>query len=249
MPEEINRVVTDHVSDVLFAPSLSAVQLLAKEGIKNVVGASRFRNKKPKAGAGRSCHVPIVEFVGDVMHDVLLKYAPLAKLPRELVAKYKLTPRNYYLATVHRAENTDNPQNLRNIITAFGMLEKPVIFPAHPRTAKRIAELKIALPSNVHLIEPLRFLPMLAAERDALRILTDSGGVQKEAYTLGVPCVTMRTETEWPETAKSGMNRVSGTDPQRIVACALAKPRGNNRAAFYGKGDAAERIVRLLAAL
>jgi UDP-N-acetylglucosamine 2-epimerase len=248
MPEEINRIATDHISDVLFAPSMSAVKLLAKEGIKSVGGASRSRENSDKSQAGRLRHqFPRVEFVGDVMHDVLLKYAPQAKLPRELVTKYNLAPRNYYLATVHRAENTDNPQNLRNIITAFGLLKQPVIFPAHPRTVKRITELGIALPANVHLIEPLRFLPMLAAEKDALRILTDSGGVQKEAYTLGVPCITMRTETEWPETAKSGMNTVSGTDPKRIVACALAKPRGNNRAAFYGKGDAAEKIVRVLA--
>jgi UDP-N-acetylglucosamine 2-epimerase len=236
-PEEINRIVTDHISDVLFAPSQNAVKLLAKEGI----GTARW-----SAGTTR---FPFVAFVGDVMHDVLIKYLPSAKLPKQLTARYNLRPRNYYLATVHRAENTDNAQNLRNIITALGMLKKPVLLPAHPRTAKRIAELGIGLPANVHLIEPLRFLPMLAAEKNALRILTDSGGVQKEAYTLGVPCITMRTETEWPETTKSAMNTVSGTDPERIVACALAPPRGNNRAAFYGKGDAAQKIVRLLAAM
>ena len=220
MPEELNRLVADHVSTWLFAPSQSAADQLAAEGITGGV------------------HV-----VGDIMMDALRLHSRRAVLPPSL----GLTSGKYALATVHRAENTDDPGRLRGILRALGVLGLPVILPLHPRTQKMIAEFGFTTADSIRLVEPVGYLEMLALEASAAIILTDSGGVQKEAYHFGVPCLTLRDETEWTETLEFGWNRLCGADPERIAAAALQLPTQETpRPALYGDGHAAERIVAAL---
>jgi UDP-N-acetylglucosamine 2-epimerase len=160
-----------------------------------------------------------------------------------------LEPGAYYLATVHRAENTDAVGVLRAIFDGFSRLDRIVILPLHPRTRQRLAEQGLRVPDNVRLVPPTGYLDMLALEASAACVLTDSGGVQKEAYGLGVPCVTLRDETEWVETVEAGWNVIAGADPDRIVAAvrAMAGPRGA-RPELYGDGATAERILAILPA-
>jgi UDP-GlcNAc3NAcA epimerase len=220
MPEEINRLVSDHVATWLFAPSQGAADQLEAEGITNGV------------------HV-----VGDIMIDALRIHSPRAALPLSL----GVTPGKYALATVHRAENTDDPERLQAILRGLGALELPVILPLHPRTRKMLAEFGLTIASSIRLVEPVGYLEMLALEASAAMILTDSGGVQKEAYHFGVPCLTLRDETEWTETLELGWNRLCGADADRIAAAARQLPaRQTPRPALYGDGHAAERIVEAL---
>jgi UDP-GlcNAc3NAcA epimerase len=173
MPEEINRVLSDHLSQRLFCPTETARRNLHREGI--TLG---------------------VELVGDVMYDLLLQVQPeLATRTERLLRTLHLTPQSYALVTVHRAGNADNPQAMRGIANGLNRLEMPVIFPVHPRTRARLEDCDIAWGKHVHLLEPLGYLDMMALGRTAYRILTDSGGLQKEAFLLGVPCVTLREET------------------------------------------------------
>ena len=224
MPEEINRVVTDHLATWLFAPSDVARAHLEREGI--VAGVS---------------------VVGDIMYDAVLLHRDRAAA-RPPVLGDGISNETYYLCTIHRAENTDDPAALTRIFAGLGRLDRPVVLPLHPRTRKRMEEFGLAPAENVLPIEPLGFLDMLRLESAAACILTDSGGVQKEAYYLGVPCVTLRGETEWVETVATGWNRVCGTDPEAIVAAvtASAEVRGLPRPPLYGAGDTASRIVREL---
>ena len=218
MPEEVNRVLTDHVSDLLFCPTATAVQNLAAEGIT------------------RGVHL-----TGDVMVDALEENLALAKER----SSWNLPRGGYYLATVHRAGNTDDPAALRAIMSAFSRLDGPVIFPVHPRTRKKLAEYGIVPAENVQVIEPLPYFDMLAALAGARAVLTDSGGVQKEAYILKVPCVTLRENTEWVETLEDSWNVLVGTDADRIVAAA-ARGCGGRHAARFGDGRAAERIATII---
>lgn len=196
MPEEVNRVVADHLSTLLLCPSEVAVRNLAAEGIT------------------RGVHV-----VGDVMADALLDAAQRADASDVLV-RHGLEPRRYLLATVHRAENTDDPARLAAILDAFADLGRTILLPLHPRTRAAIARAGLALPGNVRACDPLGYLDMVRALRDADLVLTDSGGLQKEACWLGVPCVTLREETEWVETVESGWNRLAGADRERIRSAA-----------------------------
>ena len=225
MPEEVNRVLADHLSAWLFTPSEVSKRQLAREGIC------------------RGVHV-----VGDIMVDALRLHGETAAARSDVLARHQLQAGTYYLATVHRAENTDEAEHLQRIFGAFGALDRPVILPLHPRTEKRVAELGVAIAANVHLLAPQGYLDMLALQRGAACVLTDSGGIQKEAYYLGVPCVTLRDETEWTETVAAGWNRLAGADPDRIAAAvgaALdATPR--DRHPLYGDGAAAPRIVSIL---
>jgi len=228
MPEEHNRVLTDHCADLLLCPTQNAVNLLAAEGITTGV-----------------------HLVGDVMVDALLEHAAQARQQSAILADLHLPPGEYYLATVHRPYNTDVPQNLRSILGAFAEIHRrraqPVILPLHPRTRKILAGLGWQIPAGVRLIEPVGYWDMLALEQHAACILTDSGGVQKEAYTLAVPCITLRPETEWIETVQSGWNVLAGADQAAIVHAATERlwPQGMPPA-VYGDGHAAERIVDLL---
>lgn len=224
MPEEINRVVTDHLSERLFCPTESAQRQAKSEGITHGV-----------------------EVVGDVMYDVLLHMqATVHTRTPALLASLHTTPQAYILATVHRPVNTDDPEAMRNIARALQKLEMRVIFPIHPRTRVRLQEYEIDWGKHIEFIEPVGYLDMLALEQAAHRILTDSGGVQKEAFLLGVPCVTLREETEWPETVEAGWNILAGSRWQAIVAAtALPKPAPMQQNPF-GEGNAAAHIAQSL---
>jgi UDP-GlcNAc3NAcA epimerase len=225
MPEELNRIVTDHLSDLLFCPSQTAVDHLTTEGIKDGV-----------------------HLVGDVMADVL-EFAKRHSQDRsEILKRLKLAGRGYLLATIHRAENTDDSKRLTNILAAFDALNEPLIFPVHPRTRKAMEALAYTPAAHVHLIEPVSYLDMVRLARSARLILTDSGGLQKEAYWLGVPCLTLRDETEWVETVETGWNVVVGANTERIVQAVESFSPPANQPTLYGDGHTAERIVQALVA-
>jgi UDP-GlcNAc3NAcA epimerase len=222
MPEEINRVVADSLSSLLFCPTDVAVTNLAKEGVTKGV------------------HI-----VGDVMYDAVLMFAERAQ-SSNILNRLGLSSGGYLLATVHRASNTDDPDNLRAIISALSDAGETVVFPVHPRTRKAIETAGVKPNNNVCMIEPVSYLEMLTLEKHARKVLTDSGGVQKEALWFGVPCITMRTETEWVETVETGWNTLTGTDPARILAAISAPRPQGNPPQVYGDGKAAERIAGIL---
>jgi len=228
MPEEVNRILTDHVSDLLFTPTRAAERNLVAEGIN----PSR------------------IKVVGDVMYDAALFYGERAQRESGVLARLGLHPHAYLLATVHRAENTDDPQRLRVIFSALDRVARryPVVLPLHPRTRGKLSEQGIK-PARITLIEPVGYLDMVMLEKNALTIITDSGGVQKEAYFHGVPCVTLRDETEWEELVDSGWNRlVTLQDETRTAAeielAIISKPGA--APAFYGNGQAANAILTSL---
>ena len=223
MPEEINRVLTDHVADVLFCPTETAVRNLAAEGITTGVYQ-----------------------VGDVMYDGLLYNMALAEAQSTVLTDLGLSVGNYLLATVHRANNTDVRGRLAAILAAFAQADEPVVFPIHPRTRKQIIIFDLDIPSNVRLIEPLSYFDSLVLQKYARLLLTDSGGMQKEAYCLGTPCVTLREQTEWVETVEVGWNVLVGADTQRIVEAIRSFEPPAERPLLYGDGRAAERIVSIL---
>lgn len=225
MPEEINRVVTDHLSDRLFCPTETARKNAYNEGIRQGV-----------------------EVVGDVMYDALLQaQSRLAERTAALLDNLKVAPRNYMLVTVHRPVNTDDPIAMQSIAFALNKLNMPVIFPIHPRTRTRLENYDIMWKKHIRFIEPVGYLDMLTLERSAYRILTDSGGVQKQAFFLRVPCVTLREETEWIETVEAGWNVLAGSRSQAILeAVDLPEPETSQQKLF-GEGDAAIRIAQGLA--
>ena len=227
MAEEVNRVLVDHLSAWLFCPTARSVKNLSCEGL-----------------------VSGVHHVGDVMYDSLLYNLKQIGSGTDLLSSVGLKPEAYALATIHRAETTDNPEILRPLIQALGLIGLPVLLPLHPRTKGAMHRAGIAeLPAGVQLIPPVSYHDMLALERQARLILTDSGGVQKEAFWLGRPCVTLRGETEWVETVEEGWNRVAGTNPESVVASALAALEQNRPEPGkpYGDGRAGERILDVLA--
>ncbi len=227
MPEERNRLLADHCSDVFFCPTRTAIENLAKEGITKGV-----------------------HLVGDTMYDSVLSFGDVARQSSKILEKLALKPRNYLFATVHRAYNTDSLEALCSILTAFSEIKETIVFPIHPRTENRISDLDGALDlsrmTHVQSIKPVSYLDMLMLEQNARVILTDSGGVQKEAYFVGVPCITLRPETEWTETVESGWNVVVGAHQSDIVhAVQTIKPPQARRLDF-GDGNAARRIVEIL---
>lgn len=223
MPEEINRIVADHLSDLLLCPSQTAVDNLAKEGIT------------------RGVHL-----VGDVMADALAFAAERARVHSDILTRLGLNERGYLLATVHRAENTDDETRLRNILQAFAEIDEIIVFPVHPRTRNQLSTFHLPLSTNVQIIEPVGYLDMVRLEQSAKMILTDSGGIQKEAYWLGVPCVTLRDETEWVETVQAGWNVLAGADPMRIVTAVQEFTPRKDHPLLYGDGKAAKRIAEQL---
>lgn len=235
MPEEQNRVLTDHISTLLFCPTKTAVDNLVKEGITEGV----FNT-------------------GDIMYDAVLKYITfaerrytndrwLAELRKEHKGIPDLKEKEYYLATIHRAENTDDPGKLREIFFAFEHLDKPVLLSLHPRTRKMLSGLNLVL-SNVIIIQPVGYLLMLYLTANAYMVLTDSGGLQKEAYFLKTPCTTLREQTEWVETLENGWNVLSPINVDCIIRSAkrelnclrYTQPR------VFGDGKAAEYIMRII---
>jgi UDP-N-acetylglucosamine 2-epimerase len=241
MPEEINRLLTDHLSTFLFCPTDQAVRNLLKEGIKD--GRTR-----------------IVKNVGDVMYDSILYYSKVAEKKSTILHDLALAnPRSafcnpqYYLATVHRAENTDNSKKLKSILRVLNEVGRtaPVILPLHPRTKKMINRSHLfSLYKGIKFIEPVSYLDMLKLEKNAKAILTDSGGVQKEAYWLKVPCFTLRDETEWVETVRSGWNVLVGSGVKRMVKeVGQGRRRGRDLkgSGVFGNGKASQKILQILA--
>lgn len=194
MPEEVNRVLTDHVSTLLFTPSEVATKNLANEGIRG----------------------DQVINVGDVMYDAAVIFGKIAEQKSTILKSLGLESKGFVLATLHRKENTDNFTRLNGILSGLGTSERLVVLPLHPRTKNRILESGIAVPKNVMLIDPVGYLDMLMLERNAFMVATDSGGVQKEAYFQGVPCVTLRDETEWVELVDLGVNKLVGASTAAI---------------------------------
>jgi UDP-GlcNAc3NAcA epimerase len=228
MPEEINRIVADHVSSLLLCPTRAAVDNLSAEGITDGV-----------------------ELVGDVMLDTARYQAERVDSGGTL-ERLGLTPGGYYLATVHRAGNSDDPERLSAIVRAFTRLDRPVLWPVHPRTRKNLAafglDQVVAAAPAIRAVEPLPYGETVAALRSAAALLTDSGGMQKEAYFFGVPCVTLRDETEWVETVESGWNVLAGADEERILAAVAPRRMPETRPDVYGDGHAAEACVRAMEA-
>ena len=227
MPEEINRIVADKVADILFCPTATAVKNLAGEGITTGV----FN-------------------IGDVMFDAALKFAPIAEQKSQILERLLIQPKKVFLLTLHRAENTDSYKNLRNIVTAIIQSNKIIVFPAHPRTVKLLKQFqlyqKLDRADNISLIEPVSYIDMIVLEKNAEKILTDSGGVQKEAYFYQVPCVTLRNETEWVETVADGWNCLVGADIEKILAAINDFLPDREQQGHYGDGKASEKLVEVL---
>ncbi|HEC91981.1 MAG TPA: UDP-N-acetylglucosamine 2-epimerase (non-hydrolyzing) [Candidatus Atribacteria bacterium] len=223
MPEEINRVLTDHISDYLFCPTKVSVENLKKEGIKNGV-----------------------YLVGDVMYDSLIYNIKIAEKKSEILKKLELNKKDYLLLTIHRAENTNNVENIVKILNTLSQIDEKVIFPVHPRTKNVIEKYKIKISDNIVLIEPLSYLDFIKLEKYAKKILTDSGGIQKEAYILKVPCITLRDRTEWIETVEDGWNVLVGRDENKIINAVKNFDPKEKQRNVYGDGRASEKIVGII---
>lgn len=229
MPEEINRILTDRISTLLFCPTSTAVTNLKGEGITSGV-----------------------HLVGDVMYDAALHYSAHARTQSSILQQCGVMEGQYALATIHRAENTNDPERIKSILSGFGKVSErmPMILPLHPRTRKRINELDLGnMLGDIKVINPVSFIDMVRLEQSAAVIITDSGGVQKEAYFAGVPCITLRDETEWTETVDSRWNTLVGTDSDKLIcavesAVTLHPSRSNEK--LYGDGNAARKIIELL---
>lgn len=248
MPEETNRILTDHVSDMLFCPTETAVKNLKKEGFTNIANNGKlighsFAFYQPQP-------LPVVINVGDVMYDSMLFNLKLALCKSRILKKLELKEKTFYLATIHRAENTDDPERLKNIFRAFSKIAKnyPLVIPLHPRTKKNISAIK-KFAGHLKIIPPQPYLDMLALSNSARLILTDSGGLQKEAFFLNTPCVTLRDETEWIETLKNGMNILAGAEEKQILN-AVEKQENKklkaNQDYYFGDGDASGKIVNTI---
>ena len=251
MPEEHNRVLTDHCADILFCPTQNAVDNLQAEGITNVSStAYQLNSSSAHQLTSLSSHqlLRTVALVGDTMYDAVLQFSEIAKRRSTILEDLGIKSKEYLVATVHRPYNTDIPENLESIISAFLEINEPIIFPVHPRTRQRLNGLSAHQLKNLKLISPVGYLDMLMLEKNAKAILTDSGGMQKEAYWFGVPCVTLRDETEWVETVETGWNVVVGAGHEKIVEAVRSFKTDNPRPELYGDGNAAEKIIQYLTA-
>ena len=221
MPEEINRILTDQISSYLFVPSLGSKQNLLNEGID--------ANK--------------IFVVGDIMYDVSLYYKEKMVKPTWFD---NLKLKEFILCTIHRAENTDDAYKLKEIFEGLATSEKSIILPLHPRTLKKIKDYNLSIPSNIYVVDPIGYLEMVWLEVHCDLVVTDSGGVQKEAYFHNKQCVTLREETEWVELVEAGLNRLVGHDVKKIQEALISVDfkDGNNN--IYGVGDAAKKILDIL---
>ena len=232
MPEEVNRVLTDHISDLLFCPTTIAVENLKKEGITKGV-----------------------HLVGDVMYDSILYFEKLSAVKTDILSKLNLNGKrlnkSYILATIHREENTCSTKNLSSILNAMSQIKEDIILPLHPRTKKIIKKENLFYKNNIKIIEPVSYLEMLGLEKNASMILTDSGGIQKEAFIFNIPCITFRKETEWVETVKNGMNKLVGASTNKTLEAYNEYSLNGvkslpDAAKFYGGGNAAQKVVEIL---
>lgn len=222
MPEEINRIVVDHVADLLFVPNAHSAKQLAAEGITHGV-----------------------RVVGDLMVDLALRIA--ASLPERpaVLDRFGLHAREYCVATIHRASNTDDPVTFARLIEGLRGIDRPVVFPVHPRTREIARRTGAGHSDNIIICEPLPYAQMLALLSRSAALFTDSGGLQKEAFVLRIPCVTLREETEWLDTLEDGWNVLAGSDPKKIVE-ASRRMLPARQAKPFGDGDAAGKIVDAL---
>jgi len=227
MPEEVNRVLTDHASHYLFCPTDTAVRNLQKEGVTNGV-----------------------YLTGDVMVDALNQHLSIAEKKSKILEELDLEPKSYYLATIHRQTNTDIEENLKNIVKAFCKIDN-LVLPCHPRTKKALKQYGLyeKLISKITFIDPVGYLDMLFLEKNAKKILTDSGGIQKEAYILKVPCITIRDNTEWIETVEDGWNILAGTDTEKILKMTDCFEPIDKQRNVFGNGDASTRIKEVIGRL
>jgi UDP-N-acetylglucosamine 2-epimerase (non-hydrolysing)/UDP-GlcNAc3NAcA epimerase len=229
MPEELNRVLTDHASDLLLCSTETAVANLEREAVTGEV-----------------------RLVGDAMADVTLAFAPVAERRSRALEEHALTPREYLLVTAHRAGNVDDPARLLKLVELLEALPLPTVFPLHPRTRARLETAglleRVAGAPGLKLVPPLGYLDFLTLARNARAVLTDSGGVQKEAYLLGTPCVTLRDTTEWVETLETGWNVLVDLDSDAALRALEAPPPARDRPELYGGGRAGERIADAVAA-
>lgn len=220
MPEEQNRILTDHVSSLLFVPTQTAVDNLTNEGITNGV-----------------------HLVGDVMYDGILHFSKIAEEKSDMLEKYQLENNQFVLCTIHRAENTNDPARLKAIFEGLNQAKVKTVLPLHPRTQKYIADYGITLENHIQVIEPVGYLDMVRLESACSKIVTDSGGVQKEAFFLGKPCITMRDETEWVETIENGWNILVGADSSKIVNALQTFNPTVERKNYFGDGTASQQIL------
>jgi UDP-GlcNAc3NAcA epimerase len=218
MPEERNRIAVDRISALLFCPDERSAEQLVREGVP-----------------GRR------EVVGDVMADACFRFAPIARERSQILRRVGLEPGAYVAATIHREANVQ-PERLGRIVDGLGRLGEPVVLPAHPRTRSRLGH----VPANVYVIEPLGYLDMAALASQARVIVTDSGGLQKEAYWYGVPCVTARPSTEWIDTVEAGANVLVDDDPEKLAAAVAAARMPDDPPPLYGDGHASERVASAL---
>ncbi len=253
MPEEINRVLTDHCSSILFCPTETAVENLKKEGFINIINNGKLIN--PTFRMHLHQHMtPFVINVGDVMYDAMLMCLEIAERESKILKKLNLEPKKYVLSTIHRAENTGTLENLKNIFEALAEISKDisVILPIHPRTKKLLSQTNaLSLSQTIRIIDPVSYFDMLILEKNAYVILTDSGGVQKEAYWLKVPCITLREETEWAETVEIGANTLVGSNVGKILENfnTIRNKDFSFHHTLYGDGKSAERTVEMIIAL
>jgi len=223
MPEEINRILTDHISDYLFAPTLTAMENIKSE---NLYG-------KPF-------------LVGDVMYDSLLYYGKIADQKSRILNNLKLKQKEYILLTLHRPYNVDNIQKLQNIFSALKQTKRFIVLPVHPRTCKMIESTNTIIPENISIIEPLGYLDFIFLQKHSEKIITDSGGIQKEAYLNGIPCITIRPETEWIETVKAGWNVLVGDKKDQLIENCLHFKPSHNRPRYFGDGNSSKKIISIL---
>ncbi|KZL93731.1 non-hydrolyzing UDP-N-acetylglucosamine 2-epimerase [Clostridium magnum] len=223
MPEEQNRILTDHLSKLLFVPTKSALDNLKNEGIQKGV-----------------------HNVGDVMFDATLNFKKLAEQKNSIIKELGVKEGQFILTTIHRAENTNDISRLKNIVEALNECGKDVVLPLHPRTKKYITDYGLNFNNNIKVIDPVGYLEMINLEMNSEKIVTDSGGVQKEAFFMSKPCITMRDETEWVETVENGWNRVVGTDKHKILDSIVNFYPEKKQENIFGDGNASEKILKLL---
>jgi UDP-GlcNAc3NAcA epimerase len=224
MPEEINRILTDRVSDILFTPSKMATFNLIKEGISQ----SKINE------------------VGDIMYDAALYYSSIIDNKHALQNKFNLSSKKYHLVTMHRAENVDDKLNLNEILNGFAKSNCKLIWPIHPRTLNRIGKFEIIIPKNVTVIPPVGYLDMILLEKNAISIITDSGGVQKEAFFHGIPCITIRNETEWLELVEIGVNKLIKINAIDIADAIIDFNPSFVTSNIYGDGNTGSKIVNFI---
>ena len=238
MPEEINRIVCDQLSSVLFTPTLTGLRNLEAEGFSSIKSRVRFAD-----GRGQK-----VVLSGDVMYDNSMYFSAMADVQSDIIERLGLQYRQFVLATIHRPANTDNPENLKSILRALSDIAAKgmdVVLPLHPRTKKRIEDLGLKIADfRLKVIEPASFFEIIRLEKNAAIVMTDSGGVQKEAFFYGTPCVILRPETEWVEIVEAGAGIIADADYERIMAAYEAlvnKPV--QFPALFGDGHASEKII------